>query len=238
MSKAALRWLVIGLAPLVHTGCQNGEPQASWGPSADVVLESRGAVIEAQCVVTYYPRDYKTRYFSTQVHTISPGTNGFVAKAVEPEGELFWRLSGDRFESSIPPSAAGTLPVSLINRDVIQAIATCFLASAGYYDLSKFRQLDKGMVHGRWYQPLQPPGDDKPTEVTLFMLPEEGRVDMVRVVSGDTAVTVHAYSDRLLSEVSRQVPTRMDVFSGPSSTSESVRIFSIDYSNFNVLRKN
>jgi hypothetical protein len=237
MSKAAVKWLVIGLAPLVHTGCGNDALNGQQGVGAVSALASQNEAIEAECVVKFFSSSNEGEYISTQRHRLYPSSKSIDIMAREPEGKLSWLLSDNSYESSVPPSAIDSLPGSIIDRDIVRAVAACFMASAGYYDLSSARQLEKVRINGRWYQPYQP--DERASQLILFMLPDEGRVDLVRVAStsGDRVVTAHSYNKHWLKEAGRYVPAKIDVFVSAPSASEPQRVLGINYTSFNMLRK-
>lgn len=238
MSKAAVGWLIIGLALVVHTGCDNGALTSRDHDSGRTITAGDGDdVITADCIVTFFSDTNDGVYYSAQRHHINATSKSISIRAREPQGNFSWRLSHNGYESSIPPASLNSAPAAVIDSDIVQAIVTCFAASAGYYDLTGVRPSDAIRIDGRWYAPLQlPAAPGSQAKVTLFVLPDEGRIDLVRITSasGDKVVTAHSYNNRWLKAADRYVPTKIDVFMGPSAASQPARILQVNYQNFDM----
>ncbi|HPD45447.1 MAG TPA: hypothetical protein P5279_03635 [Anaerohalosphaeraceae bacterium] len=237
VSKAVVKWLALGLALAVFGGCGNGTA-TDWGSTSDVpAANGHEEVIAADCTVTFFQVAGNGEYFSTQQHRINPVSKSILIEAREPQGQFSWRLSAEGYASQIPSAARETAPAAAIDRDVVRAISACFAAAAGYYDLGAARALEKVKIDGRWYEPFELPAVPENGQVTLFRLPDEGRIDLVRVNSGGRTVTAHGYNYHWLDEVGRYVPSKIDVSVQSSVTGPSVRVLRIDYKSFNVLKR-
>jgi hypothetical protein len=236
-SKAAVTWLVMAPALAVFAGCRDSALTTPRSSDAGVAVTQRGGIIAADCIVTFFSDRNDGVYFSTQRHRIDPESKAIVINAREPQGEFSWRLWAGGYQTSIPPAGLDTAPAAVIDRDVVRAIVTCFAASAGYYDLGSEQQPDMVKIDGRWYRPLELPRtkEDAP-RVTLYLVPNEGRIDMVRVASaaGDRVVTAHGYNNRWLKEAGRYVPTKIDVFAGVPDAAQADRILQVNYQSFEM----
>ncbi len=222
------------IAVFALAGCQN-QPQSLSTPH---LSDPQNPIIADALVTFYMPNNYV--YLSTQEHRLFPHENAILITAKEPQGDFKWHLTNNIYESQIPPSAATTAPATVLDHDVVQAIASSFKASAGYYDLSKARHLENVKIQGRWYQPFQLASTgDKTPKITLFMLLDEQRIDLVRVagISGERVVTAHSYNMHWFKEVQRFVPTKIDIFAGAPGAAEPARILGITYKGFKLLGK-
>lgn len=233
--------LIVGVFFYVSS-CQmylEKQPSADTDSPAEQAPKTCGSgeSIAAQCVVSFYSGN-GSKYISEQQHKICPVSETITILADEPQGSFIWELSADRFQILKGTSRSVSTPKASINRVTAKIILTSLLAGGGFTPESEKLLLEPAKIDGQWYQPIElrsgPPNSW--ALLRLFQNMDSMRIDMVKLedVEQKILLLARSYNYRWISEIGKNLPTKIDVFSTDNKGFPLQRLLQIDYQQIEV----
>jgi len=242
-----LSFLIIGLLSATLPGCGkvsigSGSDESPANVVGDEVSKNgwRGRSIVADCVVTFYTADGST-YLSEQRHTIRPESQVLEISANEPRGRFKWKLSRGDFQVIAGAVKLNDLPIAVCDRNAAKLILTSVTVASGMStELGVSSELAK--IRGRWYSIIRVgPGRSYSktlknievpwAELTLYGDSDSGMIERVTIEDTESGLTLtaHSYNFWWLKEISRSIPTKIDVFKTDKAGRERERILQVNY---------
>lgn len=190
-------------------------------------------VIIGECTAKFYKPD-GTFYLTRQRHAVYPWSDSIRIYAAEPQGTFVWQLSGSNLTLlEGAPQQAAELPITLCNPSIARAIWSVLAAPA-----SLATKADPNVVPGTaervmglWHNPLKLAGGQ-----TWYQNVESGLFDLytidLRATSHEpraATITARGYDYLLIKKTNVMVPTKIEIFTADSPTSEPRRIIELDY---------
>jgi hypothetical protein len=245
--------ILLSVISIVISGCvqQSAKQQPVASPAPHVVTVpafAKGAVdtiggerawsdtqvIIGECTVKFYKPD-GTFYLTRQRHAVYPWSDSIRIYTAESGGMFVWQLSGNDFSllEGTPQQAADLVlaqaGMTLCDPAIARAIWSVMAAPA-----SLATKADPNAVLGKaervmglWHNPLKL-ADGR----MWYQDVESGIFDIYTLDQSaklKTILTAHGYDYLITKKTGVMVPTKIEIFSSDTATSEPRRIIELDY---------
>jgi len=215
---------------IAASGCYKRSAVKKPAESLVVNIEHAGAVISADCLVTFY-EGKENRYVSQQKHTIYPAA-GIKVQADEPEGHFEYVLANGVYSSLKDPSAT---PVALCTSQIARIIELTVSAKGGFIEQMGRSPQESVSIAGRMYQPvLVDNSQNSSVKLKVYRELSSKRIEWVEVndTTENVLIIARCYNIRKLGDGKKVIPTAIDIYDTDSSGQPANRIMNIEYKSF------
>jgi hypothetical protein len=229
MKRLALNIVVLVAVVGIFGGC--GQVATDSEPVEQIVPQSGQFVGDA--MVKIYGRQ-PAPYYTQQEHLIGPNEDMIAISSNEPEGMVEYKLVAGYFSVITTPGCKVSCEY---NRQITQAILSCFSAGAGF-EKDCFKQQGLPVkIDGQEYRILCNPSDEgKDLTVRYFENPDTWIIERVTIANtaGDIILAI-GYNHRNVKKLGRSAPTKIDVYNSNEKQSKKQLLMQIDYKSLEML---
>lgn len=190
----------------------------------------QGQTLDASCVVTFY-KSQNASYITKQNHQICMTDVNIEITADEPQGKVKYRLDSSNFLGQ--SNNAGTI----CNKTYAKLILTTMrLGDYGWQSIAGSPENAK--IFGKNYKKLTISASGAFSEhyvpwaeITLFANPNKKIIERVSIknLKNGTELASYAYNWRLVKELGKRMPTKIDVLNTDKGTINATGVLQVHY---------